>query len=381
MSPTATAPTGPSVLRKEQMHAGEGASLIARAHALNHFIDMQATATAAATDGGAPSSAQPGNPSASLSPTSPSSSSPDRSVGCLCFGAAPGGAQQQQLYAGAGAGAAPPPRQGNLGGVGAARRAAAASGVARPYFPDNLSAQPDRHPWGPEMEWVILGCVNFLEEYGLDEPNLFAVSAVDDLVRNLRLPVGTALPPRTDPHVASGAIKARVRHAESALLSKACLRHYIESTGGEGDGGGGVGGGTVATREVRKEWEGCHLEKAMRMTAEESGGRRAFVLARFMRLLGRVSANVESSRMNAHCLAKCVAPSMLHWDPNSQFALLMLGKITAYVMAMIEEARVHDEALCEDIERLEGDGFGGDGRGAETKWGRQSKGRGMEGAD
>lgn len=228
------------------------------------------------------------------------------------------------------------------------------------------------------MEWLIIACVDFLENDGLDEPNLFAVSAVDDLVKALRVPVGVHLPRNTDPHVASGAIKAQIRYADEPLVSKDCLRAYIEAhqhgTPGASDApassvvttstssashlandysdaDGPVG---AALRAASPEFRATNLATAVARTYADAGGaRRAYVLARILRLLGRVTANRETSKMNAHCLAKCVAPSMLHWDPNSTFSLLMLGKITAYIMAMIEEARVHDQELCEVINALQ----------------------------
>lgn len=394
--------SGPSVLRKEDMHATEGASLIARAHALNHFIDMQAQASSAA----AATSSRAGE-------TRRQQSYPQlldaeaQQTGCLCFGGTGGNSKASRN---------------NNNGVssragGDMASASSSRSRARPvrqYFPDNLAAQPERHPWEPGMEWVILGCVDFLEEHGLDEPNLFAVSAVDDLVRNLSLPVDKPLPSTTDPHVASGAIKARIRHATEPLVSKACLRRYIESQASpdsqtstsplsnslspavantvspgtlsansatsenpvssnslnsrsrEQVATGGLSAANtaavassatalasrVAEVAAARSFTETHLGKTLELTESEASPKRAYVLARFLRLLGRVSAHVETSRMNAHCLAKCVAPSMLHWDPNSTFALLMLGKITAFVMTMIEEARIHDQSLCEVIDRL-----------------------------
>ena len=201
------------------------------------------------------------------------------------------------------------------------------------------------------MEWLILACVDFLEDNGLDERTLFAVSAVDDLVRNMSVDLGHKLPRTTDPHVAAGVIKAQIRHANEPLVSKECLREYIESQPQQqpADPNAELAPTTGASPSYRES----HLARTVENTERSCSARRAYILARFMRLLGRVSANVEVSKMNAHCLAKCVAPSMLHWDPNSSFALLMLGKITAFVMTMIEDARVFDENLCQKIAELE----------------------------
>lgn len=190
------------------------------------------------------------------------------------------------------------------------------------------------------MEWLIIACVDFLERFGLDERNLFAVSAVDHLVRDMTVDIGSILPNATDPHVAAGVIKAQIRHADQPLIDKDCLRIYIESTSEQPH---------LTTSDTYRDSHLCKTLDAMQRLASP---RRAYILARMMRLLGRVSANVQVSRMNAHCLAKCVAPSMLHWDPNSSFALLMLGKITAFVMYMIEDARVFDENLCQKIQTL-----------------------------
>ncbi|KAK1862977.1 hypothetical protein I4F81_005543 [Pyropia yezoensis] len=160
---------------------------------------------------------------------------------------------------------------------------------------------------------AIVACVELLQRVGLDEPNLFAVSAVDAHVRRLRVRRGAPLPPSTDPHVATGAIKAHIRAAESPL--------------------------------------GSHLARTLGTIEASAGASRAGVFGRLMLLLGRITARVEVSRMNAHCLAKCIAPSLLHWDAVSTFSLLTLGKITAFVMAMVEEARLYDELLgvyCEE---------------------------------
>lgn len=191
------------------------------------------------------------------------------------------------------------------------------------------------------MQWLILACVDFLEQHGLGERNIFAVSAVDDLVRDMSVQLGQPLPTSTDPHVAAGVIKAQIRHADSPLVSKDCLRAYIEHHNED-----------ISSASLNRSFVDTHLSKTILAMEDSVGAKRAYVLARIMRLLGRVSANEEVSKMNAHCLAKCVAPSMLHWDPNSSFALLMLGKITAFVMAMIEDARVFDEQLCHKIQQL-----------------------------
>lgn len=280
--------------------ADNGTSLIARAEALNAFMKMQPVANQARHQ---------------THPQSPANNT-EQPVGCFCLG---GRTVQQPSTQ-----VAPRPK--------------------REYYPDNLSIKPNKHKWSRRMEWLILACVNFLEKDGLDERNIFAVSAVDDLVRNMVVEEGDQLPKSTDPHVAAGVIKAQIRHADEPLVAKECLRAYIEvQQGKEGDGGGEAFG---------RGYSESHLGRTVEATVELAGAKRGYVLARIMRLLGRVSANEEVSRMNAHCLAKCVAPSMLHWDPNSGFALLMLGKITAFVMAMIEDARVFDEKLCQKIDEL-----------------------------
>lgn len=312
-----------SLIGKEDMMPGmmgnpaeNGTSLIARAEALNAFMKMQPAANHARE---------------ASAPTRPLSPLPqdDDTTTCLCFGSM----QPKTRRA--------PSHQ--------------LSNQVRPkreYYPDNLSVQPARHRWTESMEWLILSCVDFLEHHGLDERNLFAVSAVDDLVRNMRVSLGVSLPPSTDPHVAAGVIKAQIRHADEPLVAKDCLRAYIDAqvdgkkrAPGEADAAPGM----TASAPTYKESQLAITVDAMK---DISGVKRAFVLARIMRLLGRVSANVEVSKMNAHCLAKCVAPSMLHWDPNSNFALLMLGKITAFVMTMIEDAKVFDEQLCQKIDEL-----------------------------
>lgn len=305
--------------------ADSGTNLIARAEALNAFMRMQPAANQArlaATNGVPPSSrAAPGD-------ASPVQSS------CLCFGR-----------------------------TVSATPAPVSSRPVREYYPDNLSVQPTPHPWEDRMEWLIVACINFLEARGLHEHNLFAVSAVDDLVRQTTVSHLSELPSLTDPHVAAGVIKAKIRHAEEPLIDRSCLRQFIDAQGersaaasaatadsvsGQNDTGTSL---SVASKSASTYRE-SYLAKTIEGTNELCGPRRAYILARFMRLLGRVSANVQESRMNSHSLAKCVAPSMLHWDPNTNFALLMLGRITAYVMTMIEDARVYDEPLCQRIDQL-----------------------------
>lgn len=325
----------PSIIRKEDMMAGmmggggkglvdNGTTLIARAEALNAFMKMQPAANQARENH-------------SVSPTSPNS--PNSAIsqdqvdsGCFCFGASRSTSRR-------------PPNSRQV-----------SNHITKPkreYYPDNLSVQPAKHPWTPSMEWLILACVDFLETSGLDERTLFAVSAVDDLVREMRVDIGDKLPASTDPHVAAGVIKAQIRHANEPLVSKECLKMYIESQ--SSDDSEKVADQPSSSSSSTNTYKDSHLAKTVDATENISSPRRAYVLARFMRLLGRVSANVEVSKMDAHCLAKCVAPSMLHWDPNSSFALLMLGKITAFVMTMIEEARVFDENLCQRITELNQD--------------------------
>lgn len=321
---------GPHVfLRAEDMAgtgtANAGPSLIARAEALNHFMRMQPAANRAAMRQ---------QQSSRRLPMDQRGANDDTSGGCFCFGGSSGGGGGGDGYNG-----------GNVGGNMRERQR------VREYYPDNLSVQPKKHPWSPSMEWLILGCVQFLERNGLSEPNLFAVSAVDDHVRDLKLQQGLSLPKMTDPHVAAGAIKMQIRQATEPLVPKEGLKDFIEAEGLEAQKKDEMGSegdrDSMKAPQAKKSFKTSHLAKTIETITREFSPRRAYIFARFMLLLGRVSANVAESRMNAHCLAKCVAPSMLHWDPNSNYALLMLGKITAYVMAMIEDARIYDELLCD----------------------------------
>lgn len=325
-----------------------GTSLIARAEALNAFMKMQPAADQARNAAAGNATGTAPNTTRSMQPAAPA----EDPSGCFCFSTSstkrPNTAGKTSPQAG------PRPQ--------------------REYYPDNLSVQPKPHPWDNRMEWLITACVDFLEAQGLHERNLFAVSAVEDLVRAMTVPLGSPLPKTTDPHVAAGVIKAKIRHADEPLVSKTCLRKYIDAQASEGgDGkakgqkkaaqgapkdsekGTGSAPGTPKTPKTSRArtFRQTFLASTIDDMEELHGARRSYILARFMRLLGRVSANIEASKMNAHCLAKCVAPSMLHWDPNSGFALLMLGKITAYVMAMIEDARVFDEHLCQKIDDLQ----------------------------
>lgn len=313
-------PTASTALRPPPVD--NDTTLIARAEALNAFMRMQPAANQArlAASNGPP----PRTPPVAANPQSTSNSS------CLCFGRSPD----------------PPPTNSNR--------------PHREYYPDNLSVQPNPHPWENRMEWLIVSCIDFLESHGLHERNLFAVSAVDDLVRETTIPLRSPMPAHTDPHVAAGVIKAKIRHAQEPLINKGCLRDYIEALGeglASNDGSSSSpavieGVSTDPHDTVAPTFRDTFLARTIESTIAYHGNRRAYILARFMRLLGRVSANIESSRMNAHSLAKCVAPSMLHWDPNANFALLMLGRITAYVKKMIEEARVYDEQLCLKIDQV-----------------------------
>lgn len=322
-TPPRPVPTTSAALRSSPLD--NDTTLIARAEALNAFMKMQPAANQArlAASQNAPSRAPP----------VPSNHSSSSTSSCLCFGRTP----------------EPPPSNPNK--------------PQREYYPDNLSVQPNPHPWENRMEWLVVACIDFLEGHGLHERNLFAVSAVDDLVRETTIPLRSPMPKWTDPHVAAGVIKAKIRHAEEPLINKACLREYIEALGeglGPNDGSSSspavVEGSADPHEAVASSFRDTFLAKTVDSTITYHGPRRAYVLARFMRLLGRVSANIESSRMNAHSLAKCVAPSMLHWDPNANFALLMLGRITAYVKKMIEEARVYDEQLCLKIDHVAASG-------------------------
>lgn len=401
-----------------------GTNLIARAEALHAFMRMQPAANQARLAGTAglssssdlnPANASttannnprhnnhhamtsthpPPSSSSSPRPSSPSSAMPSS---CLCFGrpstTVTGGNTNLNTR-----------MTGNTNSMMAAR-------PVREYYPDNLSVQPKPHPWEDQMEWLIVACIDLLESVGLHEHNLFAVSAVDDLVRQTTVPHRMAMPSRTDPHVAAGVIKAKIRHADEPLVDRSCLRYFIDKAAGkqrqqqqeqknqhndddhdsmqqqhgttgdddvaatqqqrddddnnnnqlqnttsEGNNAAIVGASTLAVAShSANTFADSYLAATIESTNTLKGPRRAYILARLMRLLGRVSANVQQSRMNAHSLAKCVAPSMLHWDPNTNFALLMLGRITAYVMTMIEDARVFDENLCIKIDELSGSG-------------------------
>ena len=135
----------------------------------------------------------------------------------------------------------------------------------------------------------------------------------------------------------------QMRYADAPLVPKDCLGVYIAEQGAQANG---------EARRKPQTFAETNLAKGIEHIKMKVSTRRAYIFARFMRLLGRVSANVANSGMNAHCLAKCVAPPMLHWDPNTGYALLMLGKITGYVMCLIDEARAFDENLCQTIVKL-----------------------------
>ncbi|GAB0488874.1 hypothetical protein MMPV_000087 [Pyropia vietnamensis] len=379
-----------------------GTGFIARPEAMNVFIQMQPEASAAlnrnlaaaaarARGGGAGEAgagaggvhsptrqgrADAGRPARQPAPP-PSPPSGGGGGGCLCFSSPKDDAGDLRPSR-----SSPPPPPlptgtgGGTGGRPVSNASAAASAVA---------AEPPRVPWSPDVEWQIVACVELLQREGLDEPNLFAVSAVDAHVRRLRVRRGAPLPAATDPHVATGAIKAHIRAAETPLVPAPALQAYIAAAGagpagarGSGGSGGGVGAGAPLTPGGMNPstdspsaaaasaaagippatggaggggWKGSHLARTLAAIEATEGSTRAGVFGRLMLLLGRITARVEVSRMNAHCLAKCIAPSLLHWDAVSTFSLLTLGKITAFVMAMVEEARLYDELLgvyCEE---------------------------------
>eukprot|EP00171_Calliarthron_tuberculosum_P019292 IDg19292t1 len=52
----------------------------------------------------------------------------------------------------------------------------------REYHPENVSVQPQRQPWTEKTEWLVIACIDFLEHNALEEPRLFAVSAVEDML-------------------------------------------------------------------------------------------------------------------------------------------------------------------------------------------------------
>lgn len=378
---TTNASTTPSQIMQSSPHEN-GTSLIARAEALNAFMKMQPAADQARHNANAIST--PTSPKTPLQSPPPQPSSPPRyahtapssrtpplptdngnTTGCFCFGGGDPSSSTRRNGGSVGYGYNSPSSTTAAGGV-------TSSEMQRPkreYYPDNLSVQPKPHPWDNQMEWLIVTCIDFLERFGLCERNLFAVSAVDDLVRAMSVPLGSPLPTSTDPHVAAGVIKAKIRHADEPLVPKHCLREYIDTHVSDNNNqqqktnNGNIDDGETTTspsakvnatgRKNRSTFQESFLAKTVDDMSQTQSARRAYILARFMRLLGRVSANIGDSKMNAHCLAKCVAPSMLHWDPNSNFALLMLGKITAYVMDMIEDARIFDEQLCFKIDQLE----------------------------
>lgn len=209
----------------------------------------------------------------------------------------------------------------------------------REYYPENISIRPLRHPWTEHVEWLLIACIDFLEKKALHELRLFAVSAVDDSLNDLQVDIGYFLPSNTDPHVAAGVIKMKLRNVNEPLASKDCLTSFIDLQN------------AIQEKNVplASEFESSHLATAIEITRKSKGQRRAYIFARLIRLLGLLTANSDKNGMSTEGLAKCVAPSLLHWDPNSRFSLLMLGKITSYVMKMTDEARLFCELLRKRI--------------------------------
>eukprot|EP00188_Purpureofilum_apyrenoidigerum_P004130 Plantae.Rhodophyta-Purpureofilum_apyrenoidigerum.ctg45440.p1 GENE.Plantae.Rhodophyta-Purpureofilum_apyrenoidigerum.ctg45440~~Plantae.Rhodophyta-Purpureofilum_apyrenoidigerum.ctg45440.p1 ORF type:complete len:348 (+),score=61.33 Plantae.Rhodophyta-Purpureofilum_apyrenoidigerum.ctg45440:38-1045(+) len=201
-------------------------------------------------------------------------------------------------------------------------------------------------PWNQQLYRYILSCIDVLESSGLTAKRPFAVSGSQMIIEKMKHKYEAPIPPDTDLHVTCAVLKQAIRDAESPLIEIDALQQWAFA----------VASAKSNRREDGNEDDDCmsqvptfrtsHLFATLQLVEQESL-RRAYVLARLMYMLGDISARVEETQMNSHNLSLCLAPSLLQWDAYEDSALLVLGRMTAFVMNLIDDGRENAERLGE----------------------------------
>mmetsp|Transcript_2846 Transcript_2846/g.8691 ORF Transcript_2846/g.8691 Transcript_2846/m.8691 type:complete len:336 (+) Transcript_2846:207-1214(+) len=199
-------------------------------------------------------------------------------------------------------------------------------------------------PWNKELHRYILSCIDVLESSGLTAKRPFAVSGSQMVIEKMKHKYDEPLPANTDLHVTCAVLKQAIRDAEIPLVEIEALQHWAFT----------VAAAKTRRGEVTEEEDDClsqvptfkssHLYATLQIV-EEKSPQRAYVLARLVYMLGDISARVEETQMNSHNLSLCLAPSLLQWDAYEDSALLVLGRMTAFVMNLIDDGRENPERL------------------------------------
>eukprot|EP00189_Rhodosorus_marinus_P004608 CAMPEP_0113969890 /NCGR_PEP_ID=MMETSP0011_2-20120614/10675_1 /TAXON_ID=101924 /ORGANISM="Rhodosorus marinus" /LENGTH=305 /DNA_ID=CAMNT_0000983811 /DNA_START=67 /DNA_END=983 /DNA_ORIENTATION=- /assembly_acc=CAM_ASM_000156 len=208
----------------------------------------------------------------------------------------------------------------------------------------------ERVAWNESLHLYVLSCIDHLAKYGENEARLFAVSGSQQVIEEMRMQYGELLPEGTDVHVACAVLKQAVRDAESPLIDIEALQAWAVATASKKKQPADADGEPLVIPSFKESL----LYSTLQIVREKSP-RRAFVLARLMYLLGDISSRIEITQMNSHNLSLCLAPSLLQWDPYADAALLVLGRMTAYVMELIDDGREHAEKLrdyCLELQNL-----------------------------
>mmetsp|Transcript_4078 Transcript_4078/g.7157 ORF Transcript_4078/g.7157 Transcript_4078/m.7157 type:complete len:349 (-) Transcript_4078:322-1368(-) len=224
------------------------------------------------------------------------------------------------------------------------------------------SATQKKFQWDALTEYTILACIEHLDTNGVQEPRLFAVSADQDDVDMLRVETGVPLKEDMDLHVAAATIKDRMRHADSPFIPISAVQTWIASQvqAQEAemkahlrvDDPNRLTQSTNSAEEMESiyiakttSFAESNLKKILDHIKHSVSEQRAKLVSRFFLLLGDIAARISITQMNSHNLALCLTPSMLQWDTHASQALLVLARMTAFVMEMIDDARLFSESL------------------------------------
>mmetsp|Transcript_4861 Transcript_4861/g.13036 ORF Transcript_4861/g.13036 Transcript_4861/m.13036 type:complete len:328 (-) Transcript_4861:117-1100(-) len=242
--------------------------------------------------------------------------------------------------------------------------AAPSSGSARAAAPANLELEVQRKKfeWNELTEHTLLVCIDHLFKYGIREQRLFAVSADQDDVDALRVQLGMPLPENVDLHVAAATIKDRMRHAKEPFMPIAALKPWLEkkrSAAAETEHMSPPHSGRSSSFSddqcaalASGSFEDSVIKQTLEIMRNEVSPKRAYLCARFLLLLGYIASGIETTQMNSHNLALCITPSLLQWDNNAKQALLILSRMTAFVIQLIDDAQLYSEKVrryCDEL--------------------------------
>eukprot|EP00871_Galdieria_phlegrea_P001273 jgi/Galph1/2146/GphlegSOOS_G775.1 len=225
--------------------------------------------------------------------------------------------------------------------------------------------------WDTDTLLKMETCLNHIEHYGLEIIGIFGVSGSSTEIEQIHsLSSEADIPASIDIHAVTGFIKTVLREATQPLIPRQAFDAWStmaaqrpvfsrpipadsvipNSKQAPGETYKSTEDNTLSYNDI---WFSLGIPETSSFLKTDLASvlsfipdfARAFVLAKLVLTLGRISAFSDRNKMNAHNLALVLAPAMTQWDATAVTALIELGKMTSLVEAMIKDAKENDQAL------------------------------------